>query len=38
MHNILGYLIALVAGVAVGAFAVITAKTVWPISTDVATV
>ncbi len=38
VHNILGYLIALVAGVAVGALAVITAKTVWPISTDVATV
>jgi fructose PTS system EIIBC or EIIC component len=38
VHNILGYLIALAAGVAVGAFAVITAKTVWPTDTDVATV
>jgi PTS system fructose-specific IIC component len=38
VHNILGYLIALVAGVLVGAFAVMTAKTVWPIDTDVATV
>ncbi len=38
VHNIVGYLIALVAGVGVGAFAVITAKTVWPTDTDVATV
>jgi PTS system fructose-specific IIC component len=38
VHNVVGYLIALVAGVAVGAFAVITAKTVWPTDTDVATV
>jgi PTS system fructose-specific IIC component len=38
VHNILGYLIALVAGIAVGAVAVITAKTVWPTDTDVATV
>ncbi len=38
VHNILGYLIALAAGVVVGAFAVITAKTVWPAETDVATV
>jgi fructose PTS system EIIBC or EIIC component len=38
VHNILGYLIALVAGVAVGALAVMTAKTVWPVDTDVATV
>ena len=38
VHNILGYLIALAAGVAVGALAVITAKTAWPVTTDVATV
>jgi PTS system fructose-specific IIC component len=38
VHNILGYLIALAAGVVVGAFAVITAKSVWPTDTDVATV
>ncbi|MGA8245851.1 MAG: fructose-specific PTS transporter subunit EIIC, partial [Nocardioides sp.] len=38
VHDVPGYLVALAAGVAVGAFAVITAKTVWPISTDVATV
>jgi fructose PTS system EIIBC or EIIC component len=38
VHNILGYLIALAAGVAVGALAVMTAKTVWPVDTDVATV
>jgi PTS system fructose-specific IIC component len=38
VHNIIGYLIALAAGVAVGAFAVITAKTAWPSDTDVATV
>jgi fructose PTS system EIIBC or EIIC component len=38
VHNILGYLIALAAGVVVGAFAVMTAKTVWPADTDVATV
>ena len=38
VHNILGYLIALVAGVVVGALAVVTAKTVWPTDTDVATV
>jgi PTS system fructose-specific IIC component len=38
VHNILGYLIALAAGVVVGAFAVITAKTAWPGDTDVATV
>jgi fructose PTS system EIIBC or EIIC component len=38
VHNILGYLIALAAGAVVGAFAVMTAKTVWPADTDVATV
>jgi fructose PTS system EIIBC or EIIC component len=38
VHNILGYLIALAAGVVVGAFAVVTAKTVWPADTDLATV
>ena len=38
VHNVLGYLIALACGVVVGAFAVMTAKTVWPINTDVATV
>ena len=38
VHNILGYLVALAAGVVVGAVAVIAAKTVWPVNTDVATV
>jgi PTS system fructose-specific IIC component len=38
VHNLIGYAIALAAGVLVGAFAVITAKTVWPTETDVATV
>ena len=38
VHNILGYLVALAAGVIVGAAAVVTAKTVWPVDTDVATV
>jgi len=38
VHNVPGYLIALACGVVVGAFAVMTAKTVWPINTDVATV
>jgi PTS system fructose-specific IIC component len=38
VHNIPGYLIALAAGVAVGAIAVIIAKTVWAVETDVATV
>ncbi len=38
VHNVLGYLIALAAGVVVGAFAVVTAKTVWPAETDIATV
>jgi PTS system fructose-specific IIC component len=38
VHNILGYLVALAAGVVVGAFAVITAKSAWPSDTDVATV
>ncbi|MGC4109041.1 MAG: fructose-specific PTS transporter subunit EIIC [Nocardioides sp.] len=38
VHNILGYVIALAAGVVVGAFAVVTAKTVWPADTDLATV
>jgi len=38
VHNIIGYLIALAAGVAVGALAVVTAKTVWPADVDVATV
>jgi PTS system fructose-specific IIC component len=38
VHNILGYLVALAAGVVVGAIAVMTAKTVWPVNTDVATV
>ena len=37
-HNILGYLIALAAGVVVGAAAVVVAKTIWPANTDVATV
>jgi PTS system fructose-specific IIC component len=38
VHNILGYLIALAVGVVVGAAAVIAAKTLWPVDTDVATV
>jgi len=38
VHNILGYLVALAVGVVVGAVAVIAAKTVWPVDTDVATV
>ena len=38
VHNIFGYLIALAAGVVVGAIAVIAAKTLWPADTDVATV
>jgi len=38
VHNILGYLIALAAGVVVGAVAVVFAKTAWPVNTDVATV
>jgi fructose PTS system EIIBC or EIIC component len=38
VHNLLGYVIALAAGVFVGAVAVIFAKTVWPTETDVATV
>jgi PTS system fructose-specific IIC component len=38
VHNIPGYVIALVAGVVVAAIAVILAKTVWPVDTDVATV
>ncbi|WP_151081750.1 PTS fructose transporter subunit IIABC [Nocardioides cynanchi] len=38
VHNIAGYFIALIAGVLVGAAAVIAAKTVWPVNTDVATV
>jgi PTS system fructose-specific IIC component len=38
VHNILGYLLALAVGVVVGAAAVIIAKTVWPVNTDVATV
>jgi PTS system fructose-specific IIC component len=38
VHNIPGYLIALAAGVCVGAVAVIIAKTVWAVDTDVATV
>jgi PTS system fructose-specific IIC component len=38
VHNILGYLVALAVGVVVGALAVIAAKTVWPVDTDVATV
>ena len=38
VHNIPGYLIALAAGVIVGAFAVVIAKTVWPVNVDVATV
>ncbi|MDX6358802.1 MAG: fructose system or component, partial [Nocardioidaceae bacterium] len=38
VHNILGYFIALIAGVIVGAITVMAAKTIWPINTDVATV
>jgi PTS system fructose-specific IIC component len=38
VHNILGYLIALAAGVVVGAAAVVFAKTAWPVNADVATV
>ena len=38
VHNIIGYLIALAAGVAVGALAVVIAKTVWPADIDIATV
>jgi PTS system fructose-specific IIC component len=38
VHNIPGYLVSLAAGVVVGAIAVIFAKTVWPVNTDVATV
>jgi PTS system fructose-specific IIC component len=38
VHNIPGYLISLAAGVIVGAVAVVIAKTVWPVNTDVATV
>jgi fructose PTS system EIIBC or EIIC component len=38
VHNVFGYLIALACGVVVGAVAVMTAKTVWPVNTDVATV
>jgi PTS system fructose-specific IIC component len=38
VHNIPGYLVSLAAGVVVGAIAVIIAKTVWPVNTDVATV
>ena len=38
VHNILGYILALIAGVVVGAAAVIAAKTMWPVDTDVATV
>jgi fructose PTS system EIIBC or EIIC component len=38
VHNIFGYLVALAVGVGVGAAAVIAAKTVWPVDTDVATV
>ncbi|HEY3531117.1 MAG TPA: fructose-specific PTS transporter subunit EIIC [Nocardioides sp.] len=38
VHNILGYVIALAAGVVVGALAVVTAKTVWRADIDVATV
>ena len=36
--DVLGYLVALAVGVVVGAVAVIAAKTVWPVDTDVATV
>jgi PTS system fructose-specific IIC component len=38
VHNLLGYAIALAAGVFVGAGAVILAKTIWPAETDIATV
>jgi PTS system fructose-specific IIC component len=38
VHNVLGYMIALAAGIVVGAVAVIAAKTAWPVNTDVATV
>ena len=38
VHNIPGYLISLAAGVLIGAIAVVIAKTVWPVNTDVATV
>jgi len=38
VHNVFGYLVALAAGVVVGALAVMAAKTVWPVDTDVATV
>jgi fructose PTS system EIIBC or EIIC component len=38
VHNILGYVVALAAGVVVGAAAVCAAKTIWPTETDVATV
>jgi PTS system fructose-specific IIC component len=38
VHNIPGYLVALAAGVVVAAIAVILAKTVWPVDTDIATV
>jgi len=38
VHNIPGYLVSLAAGVIVGAIAVVIAKTVWPVNTDVATV
>ena len=38
VHNIPGYLVSLAAGVVVGAVAVVIAKTVWPVNTDVATV
>jgi hypothetical protein len=34
VHNVLGYLIALVAGVIVGAVAVTAAKTVWPAAVE----
>jgi PTS system fructose-specific IIC component len=38
VHNILGYVIALAAGVVVGAFAVVTAKSAWPSDPELATV
>src|SRR3954454_5224735 len=38
VHNILGYILALIAGVVVGAAAVVFAKTMSPVNTDVATV
>jgi PTS system fructose-specific IIC component len=38
VHNIPGYLVSLAVGVVVGAIAVVIAKTVWPVNTDVATV